>query len=76
MAQINLTLSQEEILQVLTGDRNEALRFLLERILNEVMKAESGGSSRQSCLKPADKKMYVRFSNRAETKNVGTGGLV
>lgn len=41
MAQVNITLSQEEVLQVLTGDRNEAVRFLLERILNEIMKAES-----------------------------------
>ena len=41
MAQINITLSQEEVLQVLTGDRNEALKFLMERILNSIMKAES-----------------------------------
>ena len=41
MAQVNITLNKEEILQVLTGDREEALKFLLERILNEIMKAES-----------------------------------
>ena len=41
MAQVNLTLTHEEVLQVLTGDREEAIRFLLERILNEIMKAES-----------------------------------
>ena len=41
MAQVNITLSQEEVLQVLTGDRNEALKFLMERILNSIMKAES-----------------------------------
>jgi len=41
MAQINLTLSDEEIKQVFIGDRNESLKFLLERILNEVMRAES-----------------------------------
>ena len=41
MAQVHLTLNREEILEVLTGDRNEALKFLLERILNEIMKAES-----------------------------------
>lgn len=41
MAQINITLSEEEVLQILTGDRDDALRFLLERIVNEVMKAES-----------------------------------
>lgn len=41
MAQINITLSQDEVKQVLMGDRNESFRFLLEKILNEVMKAES-----------------------------------
>lgn len=41
MAQINLTLTHEEVKQVLTGDRDEAMKFLLERLLNEVMKAES-----------------------------------
>ena len=41
MAQINITLSEDEVKQVLMGDRNESLRFLLEKILNEVMKAES-----------------------------------
>ena len=41
MAQVNITLSEEEIKRVLLGDRNESLRFLLEKVLNEVMKAES-----------------------------------
>lgn len=41
MAQVNITLSEEELLQVFTGDREESVRFLLGRILNEVMKAES-----------------------------------
>lgn len=41
MAQVNLTLSEQEVLQVLTGDRESAIKFLFERILNELMKAES-----------------------------------
>ena len=41
MAQVNLTLTHEEVLQVLTGDRDAAMKFLLERILNEIMRAES-----------------------------------
>lgn len=41
MTQVNLTLSEKEVLQVLTGDRDEAIKFLLERILNEIMRAES-----------------------------------
>lgn len=41
MTQVNITLSQDEIKQVLMGDRNDALKLLLERILNAIMKAES-----------------------------------
>ena len=41
MAQINITLSEDEVKQIIIGDRNEALKFLLERILNEIMQAES-----------------------------------
>ena len=41
MAQVNLTLNEQEILQVFTGERNDVLKFLLERILNEILKAES-----------------------------------
>lgn len=41
MAQINITLTQDEIKQVLMGNHEESFRFLLEKILNEIMKAES-----------------------------------
>lgn len=40
MAQINITLSEEEVKQVLIGERNEVLKYLLKKILNETMKAE------------------------------------
>ena len=41
MAPVKLTLSHKEVLQVLTGNRDEEIKSLLERILNEVMNAES-----------------------------------
>jgi len=41
MTQVNITLSQEEVLQVLSGNREEAFKFLVERILNEIMLFES-----------------------------------
>ena len=41
MTQVNLTLSEKEVLQVLTGDRDDAIKFLLEKILNEIMRTES-----------------------------------
>ena len=39
MAQVNITLSHEEVLQVLSGDRDDAFKMLVERILNAVMLA-------------------------------------
>jgi Transposase and inactivated derivatives len=41
MAQVNITLSQEEVLQVLAGNRDEAFKYLAERILNQIMLVES-----------------------------------
>ena len=38
MAQVNLTLTHEEVLQVLTGDRDAAMKFLSERILTVISK--------------------------------------
>ena len=41
MAQLNITLNQEEIQQLLTNDRNEAFKKLLQESLNSLLKAES-----------------------------------
>lgn len=41
MTQVDFTLNDEEVLQVLTGNRDDAFKFLLERIINQIMKAES-----------------------------------
>lgn len=41
MAQFNLTLNHEELLDLLAGDREKAFKHLIEKILNEVMLAES-----------------------------------
>ena len=41
MAQVNITLSNEEVVEVLTGNRDDAMKFLLTKVLNEVMRAES-----------------------------------
>lgn len=44
MAQVNITLSQEEVLQVLSGNRDKAFKYLVQRILNEIMAAGSATS--------------------------------
>ena len=41
MAQLNITLNQEEILQLLSNDKFEALVKLLQESLNGILKAES-----------------------------------
>lgn len=60
MAQINLTLNQEEILELLTNDREGAFKLLLQESLNSILKAESSSqlgaentSVRRNALIPA-----------------------
>ena len=40
MAQLNITLNQDEILQLLSADREDAFRTILQDSLNAVRKAE------------------------------------
>lgn len=49
MAQLNITLNQEEILQLLSADHDQAFREQLKNSLNSILKAESPlHSSKQS----------------------------
>ena len=41
MAQVNITLNQEEILQLFKEDTREAFRELITKSLNSILKAES-----------------------------------
>lgn len=41
MTQVQFTLTEEEILQVLSGNREEAFKLLVKKILNQIMLAES-----------------------------------
>ncbi len=61
MAQLNITLNQEEILQLLCNDRDEAFRQLLQDSLNSVLKAESAEQ-----LKAAP---YERSDERTDSRN-------
>ncbi|MBQ6014293.1 MAG: IS256 family transposase [Firmicutes bacterium] len=74
MAQVNITLSEEEIKRVLLGDRNESLRFLLEKVLNEVMKAESeeqiGAAKHERSEERSDYRNGTR--ERSLTTRIGT----
>ena len=41
MAQLNITLNQDEILQLIENDTNAAFKKLLQECLNSLLKAES-----------------------------------
>lgn len=75
MAQVNLTLSHEEVLQVLTGNRDEAIKFLLERILNEVMKAESEEQLGAARHERTEERQDYRNGTRERDLNTRVGTL-
>ena len=61
MAQINITLNQDKILQLMSNDREGAFRKLLQESLNSFMKAES---TEQLKAEP-----YERTEERADSRN-------
>lgn len=61
MTQVNITLSDEEVLQVLSGNRDEAFKLLVERILNAIMLVESETQLGAS--------MHERTENRQDYRN-------
>lgn len=75
MAQINITLSQEEILQVLTGNRDDSLKFLIERILNEIMKAESEEQIGAAKHERTEERQDYRNGTRERELNTRIGTL-
>lgn len=61
MAQLNITLNQEEILHLLCENRDEAFKEMFENCLNSVLKAES-----EAQLKAAP---YERTEDRTDSRN-------
>ena len=75
MAQVNLILTHEEVLQVLTGDRDAAMKFLLERILNEIMKAESEEQLGAGLHERSEERQDYRNGTRERELNTRIGTL-
>ena len=75
MAQVNLTLTHEEVLQVLTGDRDAAMKFLLERILNEIMRAESEEQLGARLHERTEERQDYRNGTRERDLNTRIGTL-
>ena len=61
MAQLNITLNQDEMLLLLNNDRDDAFRLLLQASLNSLLKAES-----EEQLHAAP---YERSSDRTDSRN-------
>ena len=61
MAQLNMTLNQDEILQLLSDNRDDAFKTLLTESLNSILQAES---TAQLGAEP-----YERSINRSDSRN-------
>ena len=61
MAHLNITLSQEEILLLMSQDREGAFKKLLQESLNQIMQAESA--------EPHKAQPYERSSDRVDSRN-------
>lgn len=75
MAQVNITLTQEEVLEVLAGNREEGFKFLLEKILNEIMKAESEEQLCASRHERTEERQDYRNGTRERSLNTRIGTL-
>ncbi len=75
MAQVNITLSHEEVLQVLSGNRDEAFKLLVERILNEIMLIESTEQLKASMHERTADRQDYRNGMRERTLNTRIGSL-
>ena len=74
MAQVNITLSQEEILQLLKTDSSETFRELLRNTLNQFISAESMEQLRAEPYERSDKRTDQRngFRDRPLNTRIGT----
>ena len=73
MAQLNITLNQEEILQLLSQDHDDAFRTLLQNSLNAVLKAESQEQLKANPYERSEERTDSRngFRNRDLTTRIG-----
>lgn len=74
MAQINLTLDQDEVLRLLGDDRGDAFRELLRQTLNAVLRAESAEQLRAEPYERTEERTDSRNGTRTRplTTRIGT----
>ena len=73
MAQLNITLNQEEILQLLSNDRDTAFAKLLQDSLNSILKAESTEQLKAEPYERTEERTGSRngFRDRSLTTRIG-----
>ena len=74
MAQLNITLNQDEILQLLASDRNTAFVKLLQDSLNSILKAESTEQLKAEPYERTEERTGSRngFRDRPLTTRIGS----
>ena len=76
MAQLNITLNQEEILQLLCDDRDAAFRKMLENSLNSVLQAESAEQLRAGPYERTEERTDSRNGIRTRELNTRIGQII
>lgn len=75
VAQVNITLSQEEVLQFLSGNRDEGFKMIVERIMNQIMLAESAEQLGAQRHERSDERRDYRNGIRERELNTRIGTL-
>ena len=75
MAQLNITLNQEEILQLLSTNSSEALKKLLQESLNSLLKAESAEQLHAAPYERTEERLDSRNGTRTRELNTRIGRI-
>lgn len=76
MAQVNITLSQEEILELLQTDRSDAFKVLLQNSLNAIIEAESDEKLKAKPYERTEERTDSRNGIRERPLNTRLGSIV
>ncbi len=76
MAQLNITLNQDEILQLLGENSNKAFKALLQESLNSVLKAESSEQLKATPYERSEERTDSRNGSRERTLNTRIGSIL
>ena len=75
MAQLNITLNQDEILHLLTNDRDGAFKKLLQESLNSLLKAESEEQLHAARYERSEERTDSRNGNRERSLTTRIGKI-